>query len=73
MSILFRVQDWLADRVSWVQYPQIRRLSPRRALFRHAMPWPTRVLLILVGTSTLLACAIALFFLGLLAWATITA
>lgn len=74
MSILFRAQEWLADRVTWVQYPRIRRLNPPpRQVFQHAMPWPLRALLVLVGSGALLVCAVALFFLGLLAWAAITA
>lgn len=37
------------------------------------MPWPLRALLVLVGSGALIVSAVALFFLGLLAWAAITA
>ena len=71
--MFFRAHEWLADRVSWVQYPELRRLSPKRRLFRNEMPWTTRAMLILIGSVLLLGCAVALFFLGVLSWAAITA
>lgn len=59
--------------MSWVQYPRIRRVGARTPFFKHQAPWYLRMALVVVGGSTLAACAIALFFLGLLAWAAITA
>jgi len=34
MNILFRAQEWLADRVSFIQYPNVRRVLPQRAMPR---------------------------------------
>lgn len=67
----FRIHEWFAERVKWVQYPDVSTES--RPLFRTAMPWSTRILLALFGFIILVICAIALFFLGLLFWAVITA
>lgn len=73
MTYADRIQEWLADRVSWVQYPQIRRSAIKRHLFLNQMPGPLRAGLVLYGVAALAACAIALFFLGLLFWAIFTA
>ena len=67
----FRIHEWLAERVKWIQYPGVS--AETRPLFRNAMPWSTRVLLVLFGSILLVVCAIALFFLGILGWAVITA
>jgi hypothetical protein len=73
MQLLTRTQEWLADRISWVQYPNIRAASANASIWKTQMPWTTRALLVLVGVVTLAVTAGALFFIGLLAWATITA
>lgn len=70
-----RIHCWLADRLTWVQYPDVRPLSrpARLAFFRNQMPAPVRVALVLFGV---LAGAASLFMLGaagLLIWAAITA
>jgi hypothetical protein len=70
-SFLYRVHEWLADNVKWVQYPNISTRT--RPLFRNAMPWSTRALLTLLGSLALPLCGLALFFLGLFAWAALTA
>lgn len=44
--------EWLADRVDWVQYPNVRQISPkgtRRPFFKHSMPASTRVTLVLLS------------------------
>jgi len=54
MRLQHRAQEWLADRVSWVQYPNVRQIgrkSPR--FFRHAMPASTRITLALLGLMAL--------------------
>lgn len=71
LSFKFRVHEWLAERVKWIQYPNVS--GNQRPLFKTAMPWSTRILLVLFGFIILIVCAIALFFLGLLFWAVITA
>jgi hypothetical protein len=69
MTYTERAQEWLADRVNWVQYPNINpthRKAQRLQFFKTEMPLATRVGLVLFG------CAVAMFFLGLIFWAVIT-
>lgn len=66
------MHEWLADRISWIQYPGVSA-AVAHPLFKWGMPWPTRMMLVLVGGLVLLLCAVALFFLGVLAWAAVTA
>ena len=74
MSYAHRLQEWAADRVSWVQYPDIRYMRNRPGLmFKTQMPWEKRVALVVFGVTALAACAVALFLLGLLFWAIVTA
>lgn len=73
MTLTERAQEWLADRVTWVQYPQIRRSPIKRTLFLNQMPGALRAGLVLYGVVTLAACAIVLFFVGLIFWAILTA
>lgn len=70
LSFGFRIHEWFADHVKWIQYPGVKQSRP---LFNTEMPWSTRVLLVLFGVITLVICAIALFFLGVFFWAVITA
>lgn len=69
MTYVERVHTWLADRLSWVQYPRVSPFQRRYPFFKTAMPWPTRVGLVLFGLVVLAVCAVAMFFLGLLFWA----
>ncbi|KVT86264.1 hypothetical protein WT25_10950 [Burkholderia territorii] len=51
-----KAQEWLADRVGWVQYPNIRQIGPAHAprrVFRYAMPASTRITLVLLGLMAL--------------------
>jgi hypothetical protein len=73
MTYTERAQEWLADRVKWVQYPQIRSSRIKRHLFLNQMPGPLRIGLVLYGVAALVVCAVVLFFLGLLFWAIFTA
>lgn len=74
MLLRHRFQEWAADRVSWVQYPDIRNMRNRPGLmFKTQMPWEKRMLLVVFGFAALAICAVGLFFLGLLFWAAITA
>lgn len=66
------LHEWLADHVSWVQYPDVRPASVR-PFFKHEMPFATRAGLVLFGVITLMICAVALFFIALLAWSALTA
>jgi hypothetical protein len=67
----FRFQEWLADRVSWVQYPNLS--GPRVTFWRNQMPLSTRAFLVLVGITALAVCVMLASALGLLAWAAISA
>lgn len=63
--------EWLADHVGWVQYPNVRQISPqpkrRRLAFKTQMPLSTRITLALLGLMALAillpAMAVAAFFL----------
>lgn len=73
MKLKHRIQDWLADRVSWVQYPDIRPVNPAaRAAsrtgfkFKHAMPLGKRLdlflfSLLLLGIGIVAAGGVLLF------------
>jgi hypothetical protein len=54
MLLRHRIQEWFADRVSWVQYPDIRNLQRQAVRFKHSMPWEKRVGLALFGFVALL-------------------
>lgn len=67
MKLQHRIQDWLADRVSWVQYPDLRPLNPAaRAAsrtgfrFKHAMPLGKRIDLFLISLVLLLIGTVAM-------------
>ncbi|NMM21846.1 MAG: hypothetical protein HHJ15_18155 [Rhodoferax sp.] len=64
MKLKYRIQEWFADRVSWVQYPDIRNLQHQTLRFKHSMPWENRVGLALFG---FVALAFSLAILGVLA------
>jgi len=67
LPLRFRIQEWFADRVSWVQYPSQRsvtRARPSFWQFKHAMSPLDRISLVLISV---LAILIGLFVLGLLA------
>jgi hypothetical protein len=70
-SIVYRAHEWIADHVSWVQYPDVS--GPRAPIFKNEMPWWRRLALIIFGFAVLVLCAIAAFFLLLLLWAVVTA
>lgn len=72
MKRAHRFQEWLADRVTWVQYPNLRaadkttREASRTGLrFTHQMPLGKRIDLFLFSILLLLAGLAALFFVGL--------
>lgn len=74
MSPIDRVHEWLADRISWVQYPNVQVTEGTRSPFwAYEMPWYQRMGLVVMGMVLLGVCAIALFFLGVLFWAAVTA
>lgn len=68
---MFRFHEWVAERVSWVQYPNVRT-EPDAPFFKHQMPASTRAFVVLVSLIVLVVCAVALFFLALMFWAILT-
>jgi hypothetical protein len=72
LSFKFRIHEWLAEHVKWIQYPGVQAVSSS-PFFKNQMHWSTRMMLVLLGCIVLIVCAIALFFLGLFFWAIITA
>ena len=75
MDFKTRAHEWLADHISWVQYPQVRPLSAnaKRRVFRTDMHWTTRALIVMGSAATLAVSGGILAFLGLIVWATVTA
>jgi len=71
-SLKFRLHEWLADHINWVQYPGVSMVS-NQPFFKHQMHWTTRISLLMISLFVLAICAVALFFLGLLFWALFTA
>ena len=64
MTLRYRVQEWLAERVTWVQYPDIRQVGTKhlfRPGFVHRMPFGQRLDLLLFSLATLVAGALLLF------------
>jgi hypothetical protein len=75
-STLFAVRDWMAERFSSVQYPPQRVAqshAPGFFGFKYRMPLAMRFGLFMLSIFTLLFCAVALCFLGVILWAVITA
>lgn len=70
-----RIHCWFADRITWVQYPDVRPLKrpARLPFFRNAMPLPVRLALVLFGVLAGLAALVMLAMLGLVIWAAVTA
>ena len=67
MKFQHRMQDWLADRVSWVQYPHIRPVSAASKAasrhgfrFKHAMPFGKRLDLFIFSLLLLMMGSVAL-------------
>ena len=73
MRLVTRVHEWLADHVSWVQYPNVRAEQRRSLLWKYDMPWYLRMWLVVLGLWLIGFSAVVLFFLGVLFWAAFTA
>ncbi|MFX3547709.1 hypothetical protein V8918_02970 [Ralstonia mannitolilytica] len=61
MNILYRAQEWLADRVSFIQYPNIRQI-PSRHKRSALLSFPERIIvgmagLFLLGAGSILIAA----------------
>lgn len=73
MRLVTRAHEWLADHVSWVQYPDVRAERGRSLFWKYEMPWYQRMWLVVMGFGLIGFSAIAMFFLGVLFWAIFTA
>lgn len=73
MRLVTRVHEWLADHVSWVQYPNVRAEHGRSLFWKYEMPWYQRMGLVVMGLGLIGISAVALFFLGILFLAAVTA
>jgi hypothetical protein len=74
-SPLFRAREWLADRYRWAQYPR-QQFIPKQSpppIFEHQMPLYLRFGLVVFSLPAIILAAVALFFVGLLFWAIVTA
>jgi len=76
MKRLHRLQERLADRVSFIQYPNVRpadqrtRAASRTGLhFVHKMSWDTRIILVLASCALLLVGLAGLAVVGLIVYA----
>lgn len=73
-----RAHEWLADRFSFIQYPNVRRdftisgTPPRPIFFKHQMPWPARLLLIVTSLATIGLCAAILSVLAIVAYSALS-
>ena len=65
----FRIQEWFADRYSWVQYPAqrsvARRARPPMWQFENQMSWLDRISLVLISLVAVLIGCLVLGLLGL--------
>jgi len=59
--------------VSWIQYPRVRRVGPRPAVFKHQMPWYLRMALAVFGLALMVGSAVVLLALAGLVWAALMA
>lgn len=73
MKLRHRIQEWLAERIKWVQYPNVRAEHEPMIRWNRQMPWEHRVLLALYGVIALAVSSVMLFFLGIFFLALFTA
>jgi asparagine N-glycosylation enzyme membrane subunit Stt3 len=73
VSVLYRVREWAADHSRAVQYPPGRvARQPRAPFFKHAMPFPRRVLYFVFGVVAIFISAAVLLFVGVFVWGILT-
>jgi hypothetical protein len=73
MGIKDRIQEWLAQRVGGVQYPQISSArNTRPPFFKNDMTWERRALIVLVSIVVIVIGLVILAFACLVLWAIIT-
>lgn len=73
-TLRFRVQEWLAERYRFVQFPH-QQLLPRRPpppFFRNDLPWYLRFGLAVFGLVAIGIAVVVIGGIALLTWATLT-
>lgn len=73
MLLRHRIHEWFADRLSWVQYPNIRADMQRRAAAPVGLRWERRVGLGVVGGFGLVVSTLVLAFALFVLWAIVAA
>lgn len=75
MLLRHRIHEWLADRFEWVQYPNIRADTQRRAARAgpQRLDWAQRLGLGMAGVFGLIGAAALLLWALYLLWALIAA
>lgn len=70
MKLSIRLQEWLADRVSWVQYPEVRSMQKRQKLFfwKHQMPAGQRIAMVLFFSMFVIVLAVAMIAFLAVVW-----
>jgi hypothetical protein len=69
-SLRFRAQEWLADRVSWVQYPGVQAVGQkRRPFWTYPMPVWQRTYMALASLFALVVCGVVLAIVLTIAYA----
>ncbi len=72
MRLTIRVHEFLADHISWVQYPGVREVRQPRAIDSPHIPALTRLALALYALVVIPVSCVLLFLLLGLAWAMIS-
>lgn len=67
MSFIYRTHEWIADRVKFVQYPNVR--GPKKAFWKNEMPWQYRLFMITSSLILLLFLGFLLTVISVLLWA----
>lgn len=71
MRLTIRVHEFLADHISWVQYPGVREVRQSREIESLRIPALTRLALALYSLIVIPVSCVLLFLLLGLAWAMI--
>jgi len=53
MGVFFRVHEWLADRVSFFQYPRIRRIRPAKMRSAYVPQKPSTPTAVILGVASI--------------------
>jgi hypothetical protein len=68
-----RAQEWLADRMRWVQYPEPRRVVSRRGIsWKHQMPLTVRIFVALLSITVIIVFGLLSILIGMFLVALLT-